>query len=219
MAGNLNALGLILVMVLTAAILARLRSRPRSIWQVIGGLATAVGVMFVVKCLTVVLYDEANNSHQVFVPSACLALLFIFTNPSRIRAVTVTAVTASMLVWSIQVFSLAGPSSRYTGNPRAARRTCRVIAYYESGQIRKLLSYEVKQDNRIYPAGWLAETKFGRNLSAHYPQYVKSPAADIRSFWHTPLTGLYAKSYYDLSAWYPGGRLKDGLVHLEFRPR
>jgi hypothetical protein len=54
MAGNLNALGLILVISLTAAVLARYGAWPRSAWHVIGGIAAAFGVMFVAECLTLV---------------------------------------------------------------------------------------------------------------------------------------------------------------------
>jgi hypothetical protein len=166
-----------------------------------------------------VMYYEADHSHQILIPSACLALLFIFTGPSRIRGVAITAVALSMLVWSVHVLCLVGPRARYTGDPEAARQTCRSIASSHLRQIRLYFSEDPEQDSCSYPAGWLTETEPGRELPAEYQKYTEAPSVEIRPFWHSVLTGLYGKTYHELSLWYPGGLPKNGLKHLQFRPR
>jgi hypothetical protein len=82
-----------------------------------------------------------------------------------------------------------------------------------------MLSYVAREDNYSYPAGWLAETELGRELHKDDLRYTKCQSVEIHALWHSPLTGLYGKTYHELFLWYPGGRLKDGLKRLEFRPR
>jgi hypothetical protein len=219
MAGNVNALGLILVILLTGAVLVRYGAWPASIAQVVGGLAAALGLMFAAECMTLVLYDEASHYHQELIPSLCLGLLLVFAKPSRIRRVAVMAAGLSAFVWSFHVLSIVGPSARYTGSPEAARRSCRAIARSHLRIMRSILTVVAQDDNRSYPAGWFTDIPLIEALSAEDRRNLKCPAAEIHPFWHTPLTGLYEKSYHELSLWYPGGRVKDGMKGLAFRLR
>jgi hypothetical protein len=219
MAGNLNALGLILVIALTGAVLMRYGTWPASVGHVVGGIAAAFGVMFAAECVTLVLYYEANHTHQTLIPSACLALLLIFTKASRIRAIAATAAALSAFVWSFHVLLIVGPSAHYTGDPEAAGRSCRAIARSHLRVMHSILTIVAEEDDRNYPAGWFTDTPLLGTVPPEDLRNLKSPGVEIHPFWHTPLTGLYGKSYHDLSLWYPGGRVKETMKGLEFKPR
>jgi hypothetical protein len=217
--GNLNALGLILVILLTGVALARYGTLTGSLRRAPLAVGIAFGVMVLASCLTTVLYYEANASHQLLIPVVCLALLLAFTQPSRLRAIAALAVTLSTFLWSFHAITLVGPDSPYTGSPMWARRACRATVRAHLREIRSWLSAVAEGDNREYPAGWLVETELGREIPADYLHYTKAPSVEIQPFWHSALTGLYGKTYRGLSLWYPGGRVREGLRRLEFRPR
>jgi hypothetical protein len=217
--GNLNALGLILVILLTGCILVRYGTLTGSLRRAPLAIGIAFGVMVLASCLTTVLYYEANASHQLLIPVVCLALLLAFTQPSRLRAIAALAVTLSTFLWSFQAITLVGPDSPYTGSPMWARRACRATARAHLRGIRSWLSAAAEDNNREYPAGWLAETDLGQEIPEDYLRYAKAPSVEIQPVWHSALTDLYGKTYRELFLWYPGGRLREGLQRLEFRPR
>jgi hypothetical protein len=217
--GNLNALGLILVIVLTGAVLLRDGTWPQSAWRVVTGILTALGVLFLAVCLTTVLWPEADPSHQLLISSACLALVMVFARPGRLRALAALAVALSTIVWSFHVLLLVGPEDGYTGNPSWTKRSCRVARAAHLRTIRSVLMLIAEDDDRNYPAGWLAETELGREIPADYRRDLKAPSVEIQPLWHTPLTGLSGKRYHELSLWYPGGPLRRGIQRLEFRER
>src|SRR4051795_9647219 len=106
MAGNINALGLILVLLLTAAVLRRYGRRPKSLTHVLSGAAAAFGVMMFVVCCTAVLNNEANAARQQLIPWICLTLVLVFTNMNRICATSAVAIGLSSFVWSFHAISL-----------------------------------------------------------------------------------------------------------------
>src|SRR4051812_48314602 len=114
MEGNFNALGLILVILITGGVLVRYGTWPASVGQVVKGMAAAFAVIFTVSCLTAVWNYEMNNAHQILIPSVCLGLLVIFTRPSEIRAFAVIAAGLSAFILGFHVFSIVG--HRYTGS-------------------------------------------------------------------------------------------------------
>jgi hypothetical protein len=218
--GNLNALGLILTILLTGCILVRYGTLTGSLRRAPLAIGIAFGVMMLASCLTTVFDDfEVDSSHQLLIPSACLLLLLVFTGPTRMRTMAVLAVVLATFVWSSQILLLVGPNTRYTSNPEAARRSCWTERRADSRAIRAALSEEAEHDKRSYPTGWFAECDLSQRIPADYLRYTKAPSAEIQPFWHSALTGLYGKTHRELFLWYPGGRLREGLQRMEFRPQ
>jgi hypothetical protein len=219
MAGNINALGLILVLLLTAVVLKRYGRRPKSFTRVLSGTAAAFGVMMFVVCCTTVLYHEANSVHQQLIPWICLTLVLVFTGMNRICAAAAIAIGLSSFVWSFHAISLVGPGSPYTGSPYWARRTARVVTRSHLRTVKAVLSMVADGDNQDYLAGWLAESTLKQLIPGDQTPYLTSWSVEIHPFWHTALTGLYHRQLHSLALWYPGGRLKESIQKLEFRPR
>jgi hypothetical protein len=226
MAADLNALGLMLVLLLTGVVLIRYGAWPESLWRIAGGAAAAFLLMFlaiwfgvIFLALPSVLYYDANNSHQALIPSMCLALVLIFTKPNRVCRIVALAIALSAFVLSFHFACLVGLDASYSGSPDWTRRNCRSVTLSHLRTIRLMFSYVAQEYNDSYPAGWLAETELGRELHQDDLRYTKSQSVEIHTLWHSPLTGLYCKTYRELSLWYPGGRLREGLQRMEFRPR
>jgi hypothetical protein len=219
MAGNIHALGLISVVLLTGIILLRFGRRPKSIAHVAGGVAAAFGVFLLVACRTTVLYREANPIHQWLIPSICLALVLVVTEWNRICATAAVAIALSAFVLSLHYLSLLGPDASYTGSPYWARRATQVRSLTYLKVIKRGLLEAAGTREDEFPPGWVAESGLTRFIPDEDRRYLKSRSIQIHTFWHSAFTGLHGKKYHDLELWYPGGRLKEGIGKLHFRPR
>jgi hypothetical protein len=225
MAGNLNALGLLLVILLTGAVLMRHGTLTGSLRRTPRALGIVFSIIIFAGIFMVSWKNEASGSHQFLISLLCLTLLLVFAQPSELRTTAALAAGLATFFLSFNADSLVGtsyterPRWAYTGNPRWARATSHSTARHHLREVRSLLAPVAEDDNREYRAGWLSDSEFRRVLPSFYMPYTKARSVEIRSFWHTPLTGLYGRTYHELSLWYPGGRLKDGLKRLEFKPR
>jgi hypothetical protein len=225
MDGDLNAFGLLLVILLTGAVLMRRGTLTGSLRRTPAALGIAFSMIIIAMIFLASWQNEVSDSHQFLIPLVCLVLLLTFTQPSELRTTAGFAVGLAAFLLSIHSISLAGTSYTerprwvYTGNPMWARETSHSTARRDLREVRSWLADVAEDDTREYRAGWLADSAFSRKLPADYLRFTKARSVEIHSFWHTPLTGLYGRTYHELSLWYPGGRLKDGLKRLEFRPR
>jgi hypothetical protein len=217
MDGNLNALGLILVITITAFFTARFGRRPDSLARVVKAFAGAFALSFLALSLSVHFCHAGDPIHHWTIAALCLGCLATFVNWERIAlgaGATVVVLTAAL---AIQFLGLVHTES-YTGSPEWATRGSRAEALSKLRLIRERLPlYET--DAKSYPAGWLAETSLWGEFPNENAALLRGKSVAIQPFWHSWLTGLYRKSYKPTAVWYPGGPLKDALPKLEFRER
>src|SRR6266545_805545 len=129
MAGNLNALGLLLVILLTGAVLMRHGTLTGSLRRTPRALGIAFSVTMIAGILLATWLNEANASHQFLITLLCLVLLLVFAPPSELRTTAAVVVGLAHFFLSLHAISLAGtaytarPRWVYTGNPKWARET------------------------------------------------------------------------------------------------
>jgi hypothetical protein len=224
--GDLNALGLLLVILLTGAVLVRHGTRTGSLRRAPLAIVAAFVVMVLAAILVIGFDDEMDPSHQLLIAAVCLALLLAYTRPGEVRTIAALGVAASTFVLSMQIPQLVGrpvypyaSSPTYTASPRWSRKIVQRNSRSQLHEVRSWLDPVAEDDNHEYPAGWLAESPLRQFFPPSESQITRSEAVEFHPFWHSSLTGLYARRYHELDMWYPGGRLKEGLKRLEFRPR
>jgi hypothetical protein len=178
MADDLNALGLMLVLLLTAVILVRFGRWSASFLRVATGCVAGFGLFLLTACFTTVLDYEANPIHQWLIPSVCLAVLITFTAPGRIRNIAATAIALSAVVWSFHYLCLLGPDSAYTGSPYWARRRAQATSRSHLRVINEALKVAAEADNHSYPAGWVSESEVGRLIPSDSIRYTRSRSVE-----------------------------------------
>src|SRR5258708_1223335 len=110
MAGNLNALGLLLVILLTGAVLMRRGTLTGSLRRTAVALGIAFSMIMIAGIFMVSWKNEANASHQFLIPLLCLTLLLTFAQPSELRTTAALAVGLAYFFLSSHAISLASTS-------------------------------------------------------------------------------------------------------------
>jgi len=219
MQGTLNALGIIGVAVGTGVLLWRYGKRPPDFGIV------AYGVVFGVLSLFIGIMFTFPFS-QCLVPSACLALVYIFIPNNRLVAIAMTVLFLAGIALGFH-FVLLAAGERYSGNPSEVNHYAHNA---QQGNIKMIntaaemvMIDNPEQAEKTYPAKALAQTGIWPLLQQAAPEIGKPSLADhcytTHRLWHTWLTGLYGKTGTPMVLWYPGGKLKDGIKHLEYRPK
>jgi hypothetical protein len=215
MGGNLNALGLILIITITAFFTARFGHRPASVVRVLKGFASAFLISFLALSLSAHFCHAGDPVHQWTIAALCLGVLATFVNWRRISLAAGATVIVLTTVLAIQFLGLVH-SEEYTGNPEWAIRGSRLEAQSKLKRLREALLDDWADEP--FSASWLSETAMAEALrKVHAADLMTGQAVVVHSFWHTLLTGLYRKSYRSTAVWYPGGLVKDALPKLEFR--
>lgn len=117
MQGNLNALGLIAVPILTALILYRFGERKpkRILFSLLAGLLASIliGIQFAMKC------GPGNNPRtQIYIPVLCLILIIMFVKEKKVMWFSSLALLVASYVLCWHFHFLIFKAGSYTGEPR-----------------------------------------------------------------------------------------------------
>src|SRR5438034_8718422 len=110
MAGNLNALGLLLVILLTGGVLMRHGTLTGSLRRTPAALGIAFSIIIFAGIFMVSWKNEASGSHQFLISLLCLTLLLVFAQPSELRTTAALAAGLATFFLSFSADSLVGTS-------------------------------------------------------------------------------------------------------------
>ena len=212
MLGNINALGISLVILSTPLYLWRFGERPqiRNLFYAVAGF---LGLCIPLALISAHHCNNGNAVNQWLIPGVCLFLCLLFSNTRSRQLLLYGIFIAAGLLLTIEFSALVHTES-YTGNPDANR-------YKKLHQeiVSSSLKYEPSLGNNYYPEGWLQDVMDISKIPYHEKMTdPKWRATVIFKFWHTPLTGLYGKTKGKrLAVWYPGGVLSETADKIQIR--
>ena len=241
--GNLHAIILILLPILTAVACLRFRRRIPPPSQAVpphilasAGRSPVTGrklrkgrsVLGEVLVCTVFAYlAAAMSGHaclagqavtQLLIPWVCLVGVVVFMGEGRIRLL-LAATQALLLLGLTLSYSGIVHGPIYVGN-RAHGRIHEVRNIKDLRAVSTALLKLAEGDEATYPAGWLSEAPFLETLRAELRWWPpEGHRLDVLPLWHSWLTGLYLRRLVAMDVWYPGGKLKDAAGNLEYRER
>lgn len=214
-----NAVGLLFVIVLTLGCMLRYLPQTFNWWE--------LGLPLFGLALTLLLYwtfkpimGTYELGPQVLIPAACLGLLgWRLPNRTGLQISVILvflALTAILALHSAAirqgVWGKAIYSERGLYNHRRHHSFAEIL-----GGARETLAPVVASDTSVYPAGWLHTLPVWDRVQSYYNYSEEERYYERHSAWHSRLTNLYFIDEYGV--WYPGGRLKDALPHMEMRKR
>ncbi|MHB9023218.1 MAG: hypothetical protein ACYC7E_03460 [Armatimonadota bacterium] len=211
--GSIVAFGLILTVAVAAFTLHRHRKHP----DVVKFCFTVLvfwALLMIVVCPPLYFKSVGGQCivRMVLISSCCFALTFVGVSSRRTSLVVPVfsyAVMISLIIYANMLIHGGG----YTTISRPFEHTGR---YRTSQRFLKVYLGEVaKTDARSYPPGWLSGMPFDKGFSSAYVHHRGIP----RPYWHSWLTGLYGADARQFELWYPGGKIKDAIGKIEFRPR
>lgn len=227
MGANINATGVLIIILLTVFLLVRVGRKPTSLKHIVFGVLVAFVLLVVFSVLTAPLAGAAAYNRQALICCLCLALISIFTNrekslpaPRRLISCTIVLIIVLGFVLFSQYYYLVD-TAMYTGNPawtKSFYETERQGKLYET---REILSKAAETDGTVYPPGWFSELEIKNLIPEDHRKDLldAKKCLEIQRFWHTPITTLYGVKYASLHMWYPGGMLNDSLDKLEFKEK
>lgn len=227
MAGNINAAGILIIILLTVFLLVRFGRKPTNIIQILVGLLLALLLGISASAISAHACKQGNPDRQILISCVCLGCILTFTDIKgsslTVRALifgTITGIVLLMFLLCNQYVNLVH-SKMYTGNPSYIKTIHKAIGQTTLQRIKKILSEATETNEKVYPSGWLSESDIKTLIPADdlkdLLDHCKS--VEIYRFWHTLFTGLYGKNYKTLEVWYPGGLLKDSLDNLQFKEK
>lgn len=214
MTPTLHAIALLAILGGTIFACVRMRG-PR---RVVAGLVTAL-VCFFLSCLMPPhLCDAGHPIRHLLIGSACIVALMAVVKDRRLAiglSMLVATATGS-LAWNyVDLVHRNG----VTGNPHPGEERRRIRA--ESGA-RQILAEMAPSDDKTYPAGWLHEAEFFRNApDSSRLREIRSDQSrvEVRWLWHSWFTGLFESRRTTGALWFPGGRLSEAALRVEWRER
>lgn len=227
MAGNINAAGILIIILLTVFLLVRFGRKPTNIIQILVGLLLALLLGISASAISAHACMQGTPDRQILISCVCLVCILTFTDIKgsswTVRAVivgTITGIVLLMFLLCNQYVNLIH-SKMYTGNPSYIKTIHKAISQKTLQTIREILSEATETNEKVYPPGWLSESEIKNLIPADDLKDLlgHGKSAEIYRFWHTLITSLYGKNYKPLDVWYPGGLLKDSLDSLEFKEK
>lgn len=226
MEGNINAVGIIIIPILTAILIIKFGAMPKKLTHILASII----ITFVVSCFGLVSVEHACYEGQPFsqwlIPSLCLLSSLLFIKPKIIRWTVATVVFIPMFYLSSQYTDLVHKGDydgKYTGNPEWRKQYHSERMQHNLMRLKEVLSEVAAKNDTNYPAGWLLDSEIKQLIieSTQYPKYLldNKSVKETYKFWHTPITRLYGVTYKVVDIWYPGGLLKDCINKLEFKER
>lgn len=191
---TLSALGFGLVILLLALVLFPLCARAKTPW----GAPTVIQPWVAIGCAMAVAICVAHDTVRLFAWTSLVGAGMLLTAHHQ------------QLILSPGYAGIPRPPQRY----EAIRKRCVSDA---SEVLRKI----GEADRAVYPAGWVADAPF---VEAHPDSFDGSRCFDSRRYevwpvWHTFFTSLYRKRGFEVSLWYPSGKLADAWNKIEYRER
>ncbi|MFH0888427.1 MAG: hypothetical protein V1871_04395 [Planctomycetota bacterium] len=216
MEGNINAIGIIIIPILTAILLIKYGSKPNKLFQIIIGIL----ITLIALCGNPQhLCYEGQSFYQSIIPSICLLISLLFIKPKIIRWVTAVIILITMF-YLINQYNNLVHGNNYTGNPKWRKKTTQEGVQDKLQYIKIELETISATNNTTYPAGWLSDLEI-KQLIPQSEQFLldNKSVKETYKFWHTPITRLYGVTYQKVDIWYPGGLLKDSINKLEVKER
>jgi len=218
MQGHLNAIGILVVPLVTAVLCWRFQDREggqqRTVRAVIWGSACAV------VCLLTSLHmcGHGRPVIQWLVPSVCVGATVGVIGPPRVRRIAAVLMALAAFGLSRHYLHLVHTPA-YTGNPPWVRKFEATINRSHLDGIRRALQEAARDESAICPTGWLDQSPVSDFFGADLPELPRGRSTVTRPAWHTQLTGLYyTETRGDLRIWCPGGPANEAIAGLEFRP-
>lgn len=219
MAGNVHAIVLIALPLLTVAGCVAYRKAPRSVLHVLGALGAGVGSGVAVASFSVHACAAGQPLAQWAIPAGCVTLALLFVGHTFARrawvALTLVVMVAASFDFSARVH---GPHS--TGNPDVGR--------YEAAQaeesrraVEAKLRTALFEDPIHREAGWLRDAPFFAAVTPRLDgtEFDPGQRTEVQALWHSGLTGLYEKRTFPTDLWFTGGRGADVGLEIRERPR
>ncbi|NQT84961.1 hypothetical protein HQ563_18245 [bacterium] len=232
MAGDINAIGILIVPVATAFLVVKFGRLPRHPRVVL----IAIVLPFVVADVSVNLASmraldlrERSPDPQCLVPCICLGLIMMFVRPTCTRLWAAIGAIAAAFALSHHYLELVD-TDEYTGDPFRVLSRNDALERLKLRVLGEILSDLPHPDTTSYPEGWLSESRIAtlhlrqhpKTLTIYQEEYVVDFAIksyDVLRLWHTSITSLYRTKPKTLEIWYPGGAIKNSIDRLEFRER
>lgn len=216
MAGTLNALGLLAVIGIAIFVLWRHGRRPKRFWPVLLGIMWG----FVAMVVTTALCTEPGFM-QLTIPALCIMVTYPALEDRQTRQLYQGVFGIAMLTLCVHYVIIVSNSS-YTGNTGRINHVMKQIEQINCEHIEELVQQTPKLGQQSYPAGYLNRLPLSHYLNAddrsqltHYLKPVRIYTA--YPLWHTKLTGLFGRRSHEVQLWYPGGRVREAITHLEYR--
>lgn len=163
---------------------------------------------------------------QSIIPAVAITLIGTYT-PRPHRA-------ARVIAWSIFGIALAlighfvwlTETPCYTENPQFVSAHLKYSQRSTLDHIDDALEYVADYyPRKSFSPGWIEQASFyprltqGLTACACPPPSIRHHDAIFTRYWHTGFTGLYGTQVIPNAVWYPGGRVKDAIGKLEYRPQ
>lgn len=225
MAGTLNAIGLMAVMLGTVLVLWRYGKWPPTFWQVITGIVIAFLAICFTSIFTTHACDAGNPATQLLIPGLCILIAYPSLAHKKARSVTTATLIVAMLVLGFE-FTEIVHTSDYTGNTQGrmnnafTQRREHAITEMRTAFNEVFVTHPA-YGNKVFHAGALQRPEIITLLPQEERENLKSAFSSFSlvytPLWHSGLTGLFGKHTRSMILWYPGGRLSDGIAHIAYR--
>jgi hypothetical protein len=184
-----------------------------------GGIAVGLAA---VSCLLISilfpghLCDAGEPVRHLLIGSVCvIALVLCVRRPWAAAALALTVGVAT-IGFALDYQDLVHRDG-LTGNPNPAeaRRAARALL-----QARTSLAEFGKSDAATYATGWLYDRAFIAAIPANLPiedALRVHSRVEIRRYWHSWYTGIFARRSSPCRLWFPGGTISAGSAGLEWR--
>lgn len=225
MAGSVNAIGMIVVLVGAIVVLVRFGKAPTKSWSVVCGLLWGTLGIIIGGMFTTHLCSVGRPFWQVIVPGICIMVLFPALPVKWMRWLAVTSLMILMVILGWQFVDIVH-QPKFIGINHG---TGRMQESTEQSNIRSIqdhyhshIAMTPALGERSYPPGQLDQCGMLEVLDpeerADLTPALTSKKIVTAPLWHTPLTWICQRSEIPLALYYPGGTLRDGIEKLEYRP-
>lgn len=212
-----HALAMLALPILTTVVCVRsYKKRPRAL-QLIVALLGGVGFIFVLSILSTHMCPKGGGGPQILLGGACMTATASLISDLKFRLALCTLLAAASWALSWQSIHLVHRSD-LTGSPGEVIRAERGLKF-GSRLVKESVEGDPIHGTRSFPPGWVHETDAWTS-SKRLREYLQdSPPYRpiITPFWHTWLTGIYARREQPVRLWHPGGVLKDAVDRFEWR--
>lgn len=218
MVGNLHALALIGLPIVTLAACVKYRGRGQPSERALLEALMACVLVLVMGGLTFHSCRAGQPLMQCLIPGACVVIAVAGVRVPKARYALAAFIFVMMLALCSHYSDIVhGPAYvgeisfwKYRAARLAMERSKAAAACEKLGE----------NDHAAYAAGWLPEATF---VAKHREDFegvaLEWERIEVSSLWHSFLTRLYRRTTRPVELWFPGGKLRDAAARLEWRER
>ncbi|MHB9025312.1 MAG: hypothetical protein ACYC7E_14270 [Armatimonadota bacterium] len=207
MGGTIIAFGLLATLGMTAYSLIRHRSDFNIAWWIFILLLWGIVVQVMLPQFTLP-NGRGSSTQSLMISSLCFVLSAAIVTPNWRRYWILLCFTFAMMI-ALPWYAASLLAVNDYSSHRHTMHHMRDSLFYELREIEK-------HNGWSYPAGWLADQPFTKEIDH---KILQGHRVIPHPLWHSWLTRLYRKETIPGEAWYPGGKIKDALGKIEYRPR